>query len=229
MSNNRKTILVIAPHQDDETIGCGGTIVALVERGYDVRVVHVFAGTSGVHGAAPERSRETRHCEAKNAAHLGGYTLLPNLGFIDRDHSTDKTLQGALIRTIRQEKPVAIFVPHKQETDYEHRLVAVEAREALWLAATDIFPELGESIGIAPRVFYYEVWKNIDAPTVLNDITKYIDKKRAMLAAFASQMEHSGWIEGSIGRNAYRGVTTVGNGYYEVFETEGIPLKELLS
>jgi N-acetylglucosamine malate deacetylase 1 len=38
-------VVVLAPHTDDETLGCGGTIAKLVERGYDV---YVYAFSCGL-------------------------------------------------------------------------------------------------------------------------------------------------------------------------------------
>ena len=227
MLSNNKSVLIIAPHQDDEVIGCGGTIYRLIERGYEVRVVHVFLGTSGVAGVRGAQSHAIRHAEAEKSAQIGGYTILPNLGFTDRDRSRDNEIQQALITVIRQQNPAVVFIPHKHETDYEHKLVATEAREALWLAAVDSVGDL-PALTAVPRAFYYEVWKNISRPSVICDITTVKHIKRDMLAAFASQMECSGWLEGSLGRNAYRGVTVAGEGYYEVFETEGARLEELL-
>ena len=48
MDSNSKNVLVIAPHHDDESIGCGGTIALLTSKGYSVSVVHVYEGSSGV-------------------------------------------------------------------------------------------------------------------------------------------------------------------------------------
>ena len=39
-------VVVLAPHTDDEALGCGGTIAKLVERGYDVFVYAFSAGTA---------------------------------------------------------------------------------------------------------------------------------------------------------------------------------------
>lgn len=229
MSNKkRKIVLVIAPHQDDETIGCGGTICKLINKGYNVKVAHVFLGTSGVPGCSPHESSEIRVREAQTAARQGGYEVLDNLGFIDRNRARDHELQPHIIRLIRSVKPDLVFAPHSGETDYEHRLVSSAVREAGWLAAAAIFPELGAHLEHAPRTLYYEVWKNIEHPTVISDITNYQDIKRGMLADFSSQMSQTSWIEGSLGRNQYRGTTTIGRGLVEVFECAGIPIEEIV-
>lgn len=226
--SNSKTVLVIAPHQDDETIGCGGTICKLINRGYEVNVVHVFLGTSGVPGCSPRASNKARHQEAQAAAKRGGYKILDNLGFVDRDRSKDNLLQTCLIKLMRSIKPSIVFAPHAQESDYEHRLVSIATREAVWLAATEIFIELGAHLETAPRALYYEVWKSIEQPMIISDVTDYQDIKRLMLEDFLSQMMQTSWVDGSLGRDQYRGATTVGRGSVEVFETTGIPIEEIV-
>ena len=70
-------VVVLAPHMDDETIGCGGTLALHAQRGANVTVVFM---TDGRHGSSklstlPREQREqeqvrlieTRKCEARLA------------------------------------------------------------------------------------------------------------------------------------------------------------------
>ena len=45
-----KQCLVLVAHADDETLGCGGTIVKLVQGGWDMRVVIMSGGLLTVRG-----------------------------------------------------------------------------------------------------------------------------------------------------------------------------------
>jgi LmbE family N-acetylglucosaminyl deacetylase len=228
MSNNKKIALVIAPHQDDETIGCGGTICRLLDDGYEVKVAHVFLGTSGVASVTPEKGAGIRHGEALEAAKIGGYEVLENLGFVDRDRKNDHLIQPRIIKLIRSVKPTIVFAPHTGETDLEHHLVSIAVKEAIWLSVADIFTELGRPLRAIPRGLYYEVWKSIDSPIVLSDISNYVQKKSEMLNAFESQMSQTSWVDGSVGHSAYRATTTLGAGNVEVFEGSGILIEEII-
>ncbi|MDD3999043.1 MAG: PIG-L family deacetylase, partial [Candidatus Shapirobacteria bacterium] len=84
MDRDNLNVLVIAPHHDDEVIGCGGLISLLVSKGYNVSVVHVFNGSSGVAERSSKVSQKVRHVEAVAASKIAGFTLIPNLNFDDR-------------------------------------------------------------------------------------------------------------------------------------------------
>lgn len=68
-------IVVVAPHQDDESLGCGGLIAQAVDLGLAVRIVFVSDGAGSHPGSAsypPERLRDLREAEALAAARVLG-------------------------------------------------------------------------------------------------------------------------------------------------------------
>src|SRR5262245_59164913 len=72
LAAHEQKILVIAPHPDDETLGCGGTIKLLTNAGARVDVLYTTRGENGLFSpelAAPEErqqlaERRTREAEA---------------------------------------------------------------------------------------------------------------------------------------------------------------------
>ncbi|MEI7917971.1 MAG: PIG-L family deacetylase [Candidatus Saccharibacteria bacterium] len=228
MKDIYKKVLIIAPHQDDEIIGCGGLICYAIEKKWLVEVAHVFLGTSGIpYVDDPSTCATIRNQEALDAAEISGYKVLDNLGFIDRDRSADSQIQSAIIKLIRRQKPDVILLPHKGESDLEHQIVYTAGKEAVWLSATNVSKGNEATITHKIKVLYYEVWKPIDNPVILLDISRYISNKQTLLSAFKTQMEVSGWLEGIIGLNAYRGVINKGKGYVEAFTTEPLDLTEI--
>ena len=225
-----KKVLVIAPHQDDEIIGAGGLICHMLSIGNSVEVCHVFSGTSGIMDVDdPAESARIRHDEARAAAKLGGYNLLDNLGFTDRDRTGYAGVQDALIRLIRQQRPDIIVLPHEAESDAEHHLVSACGTQASWLSASNIFNELGSPLHKTLEVLYYEVWQPIKKPDYVLDISEYADMKQQLLECFPSQMKSTSWVEGALGLNAYRGTTLQTKGYAEVYETATTDLKRILT
>ena len=61
-------IMVIAPHPDDESIGCGGTICLHTAKGDHVSVVFLTSGELGLKHLPPEEAWKIREQEAAKAA-----------------------------------------------------------------------------------------------------------------------------------------------------------------
>src|SRR6185436_21151558 len=67
-----KRVLVISPHPDDESIGCGGTLRGHVLAGDRVEVVFLTSGEAGGHGKPPDETARIREQEAKAAGSILG-------------------------------------------------------------------------------------------------------------------------------------------------------------
>ena len=66
-------VLLLAPHPDDETLGCGGAIAALSEAGHTVQVVVVTDGCKShprSRSHPPDRLRRLRAAEVAQAVHI---------------------------------------------------------------------------------------------------------------------------------------------------------------
>lgn len=223
-----QSVLVIAPHHDDEIIGCGGTILALKEKGWNIFVQHVFNGSSGIPTYSPEESAKLRTEEAENSAKQGGYKILPNLGQQDRTSNDATEIMLKLVPVFRKVNPDIVFVPHDEEQDYEHRIVAQAGWEASWLSTTSSFLSLGEKPSSPVDLYLgYEVWRPIQLVGAYFDISSFVEKKKELLMAFASQMQSTSWVQGSIGLNAYRGTMLQGKGFVEAFTIRNLGSKHL--
>jgi N-acetylglucosamine malate deacetylase 1 len=216
--------LVVAPHQDDEIIGCGGTIALLRSMGIKVSVVHVFMGSSGIEGLDEGECSRIRHQEALNSASILDYEVLSNLGFPDRLISETTEITKSLIKVFREIQPNLIFGPHDEEKDLEHQLVSKAVWEAFWLSKTATFADLGNPNTFGLTVLGYEVWSPIKKVSLYFDISNFIDSKTEALNEFKSQNKDNSWVKGAIGLNAYRGTTIMGYGYAEAFTVKNANL-----
>ena len=61
-------VLVIAPHPDDEVLGCGGSTLIHRAAGRRVDVLFLTSGELGSAEQAPDRLAEIREAEARSAA-----------------------------------------------------------------------------------------------------------------------------------------------------------------
>src|SRR5258708_17526572 len=106
-------LLVLAPHPDDEVIGCGG-LVALHLR--EKRPVHVVVATDGAQaGEASQRESESR-----TALALLGDATIEFLRFPDRELKNAYELDLKLAAILRNWKPDLIAVPSPLEIHPDH-------------------------------------------------------------------------------------------------------------
>lgn len=185
----RSPVLVVAPHPDDESIGCGGLIAILRRRGVAVHVVIVTDGT-GSHpnsaGHPPPRLAKLREGEARNAlAILGvGPDAVSFWQLADRfvptgDSTGFKAAVARALVLMRGLQPTLLVIPGGTDAHGDHRAVW-----AIWSCAV-------ADLRRPPRLLEYIVWPEPDLaaegrPLTL-DIAEVLPLKRRAIAAHRSQ------------------------------------------
>jgi LmbE family N-acetylglucosaminyl deacetylase len=183
-----RSLLVLAPHADDEVLGCGGLLALAVAQGADVRVVVATDGAAG--GNAAERERESR--DAALALGLdGGAQRLQFWRLPDRGLQPDDELVARIRQQLQLQCPDWVLAPSPLEVHPDHR--------ALCLAA------VAAAAGRCPLGFY-EVGQPL-LPNMLVDITPVLARKRAALACFTSQLVQQRYDEQLLALNRYRAYT----------------------
>src|SRR5262245_32460651 len=115
-------VLVIAPHPDDETIGCGGALSLHAQR--RERTVVVFLSSGGV-GAKPLPQQEAwaiREREAMAAAKILGMAkihLLRQPDWLLSEHIEETA--DALRPLLAAEQPELIYLPHQADGHPDHQ------------------------------------------------------------------------------------------------------------
>lgn len=126
-----KSVMVVAPHPDDEVAGVGGTL-ALHRRAHDdVVVVHVTDGCgSRALGLGPEDMAARRRAEAEAGLRVLGVTAWEWLGLREWEW-TDAEGVTALTRALAAHSPKVIYAPSRIDFHPEHRRVARALANAL--------------------------------------------------------------------------------------------------
>jgi LmbE family N-acetylglucosaminyl deacetylase len=116
-------ILVVAPHPDDEALGCGGTMMQHVAIGDSV---HVLTVTDGGRSRAGHLSRDimvqTRRSEAQAASDFIGVRNLHWLGLPEGEWDDDQLIPE-LLKHIEDISPDIIYAPTILDYHPEHRRV----------------------------------------------------------------------------------------------------------
>lgn len=149
--------VIIAPHPDDEVIGCAGLIQALVERNTPPHVI-ILTGGEGSHRGCCDISAdeiiEARHQLTIKAAKTLGLPLsnihcleYPD-GGIDIAHTETEKLKILL----EELSPKAIFLPHNGEGWNDHTRVLRIVKELMRYHVVNIYE-------YCVWMWYYNVWK----------------------------------------------------------------------
>ena len=186
-----KSVVVLAPHPDDEVFGCAGAVSALIESGAKVEVI-VFSG-GGNHGDS-DASTDTRKRESLKAANIIGYEAPSFWSLEDGQLYNESTLQDKLQDRLRQIQPDLLLAPSMWEMHRDHRAVAIAALQGMSVLCDDSYLAMYE-IGVPLT------------PNTLVDITLHAAKKEAAMACFASQLELQSYADQIDGLNTFRTYT----------------------
>jgi LmbE family N-acetylglucosaminyl deacetylase len=168
----RRSAMVFAPHPDDETLGCGGTILRKRRSGADIQIVFMTDGAaSHAHLISRSEMRWTRQREALDAVEALG--LEPAqvfwLGFPDGELNLWRA--EAIMRVSRlleRHRPQQILIPYARGEHSDH------------VATHSIVYESISQAGLVATLLEYPVWSWRHWP-VAGESSSW-RKVRAMLA-----------------------------------------------
>jgi LmbE family N-acetylglucosaminyl deacetylase/glycosyltransferase involved in cell wall biosynthesis len=191
-----RKVLVLAPHQDDEALGCGGAILLHAHHGDAVKVIFLTDGARGdvrgEHAAAEYVERRER--EARQAATILGVTDLEFWNAPDGELSTVDSLPNRLTQLLRDYRPTLVYAPSPIEFHPDHRATAA----LLWNAL--------QQVPMAGEVAFFEINRPLQANALL-DITGVADAKRRACDVYVSQLANYPYTDAMLGLNRYRALT----------------------
>jgi|TARA_R110002012_G_scaffold71186_1_gene182745 LmbE family N-acetylglucosaminyl deacetylase len=196
MFNVPNKVLVIVAHQDDETIGCGGTIRKWSDSGSKIHVVFVTNGSTGISQDSKALSKKNiesiRMKEAKTAASVLGIETVSTLGVDCQCVSGSQDLFHSVISEIRKVKPNIVITHHSGDKHRDHKNVSAIVKEACWKANENIHKELGPPHKI-DDLWAAEVVDILPEVDFVVDITETYEHKLAAMDIYLSQ---HGVVEG---------------------------------
>lgn len=181
-------VLVIAPHPDDEVLGCGGVMARHSAEGDEVYVLVV---TRGVPELFPPEVIEGTRLELKAAHDLLGVkeTVFLDLPAPQLDSTPGHVVADGVSKTIRRLEPEVVYLPHRGDIHSDHRVVYYATLVACrpihnrsvkkmlcyeTLSETEWSPPFGEDSFV---------------PTVFVDIGRFLADKLEAMACYESQLQ----------------------------------------
>lgn len=118
-----KKIMVIAPHPDDETLGCGGTLLRHISQGDEVYWL-ICTTISEDEGFTKQRIQE-RKKEIETVADMFGFAGYRQLSFktTELDLVPRKELVGAIAEYINEIEPHTLYLPYRNDVHSDHAYV----------------------------------------------------------------------------------------------------------
>ena len=186
-----KRVLVLAPHPDDEVIGCGGSLALLRDKGADIQVVIATNGELGAQvadaGLSRIRAEESRRAGALLYRGAPVFWNYPDRGLVYGEELIER-----IVAQVNDNGADLVFLPSPTEIHPDHQSLALAGAEAARRLGGDI------------HVVFYEVGAPLPTPNLLIDITSVQERKKNALECFDSQLKEHPYAERTIGLNLFR-------------------------
>ena len=180
-------VLVIAPHPDDEVLGCGGTMAKLAAGGCEIHVAVVTEGRPPAYSS--ERialvRQEAEAAHARLGVHATHWLGQPAAGLFETPHSQ---VNAALQTIVSHLEPQVMLIPFVGDMHLDHQmvflssLVAARPHQAAYPPTILAYETLSETNWNAPYVTPSFV------PQVFVDIGAFLSTKLDAIECFGSQI-----------------------------------------
>jgi LmbE family N-acetylglucosaminyl deacetylase len=179
-SSGTRRVVVLAPHADDEAIGCAGSILKHVGCGDRVSIVIATDGRQSRAIADPTKMAEQRHAEAVAAGRLLGVVSVEWLGFHEGGWEL-RELQSRLETLLDDIEPDVIYAPSRIDFHPEHYRVAYALARAL-----------DSHVGVRARTIDVRIY-SVQVPltpalaNLVVDVSDVAERCHAVLRSYSSQ------------------------------------------
>lgn len=214
-------ILVVAPHADDEVLGCGGLLAKYAQAGHNTYVAVMTNAYYGAPELFPETLIQSIRAEALEAHKLLGVkqTFFYDFPAPRLETYPSFEIANALGKLIREHHIDTLYLPHRGDMHKDHGVIFYAAMVA------------ARPVNQCPvrRIYCYETLSETDwaapfgsdvfIPNVYEDIADAFGAKLEAMKCFASQLKpfpNSRSLEALESLAKLRGAT-VGHHYAEAF------------
>jgi len=173
-------VLFLAAHRDDTEIVCGGTVIKLVDLGYQVGLLDLTAGEMGTRGTAADRE-----AEAAEAARIMRLAHRENLGLPDAGLRNIPEYQQRIVEVLRRLRPKMVILPYWKQRHPDHREAGKLGYDACYLSGLQKYDSPGEPHR-PTRILYSSNLRDV-RHSFLVDISDQFERKLEAVAAYRSQ------------------------------------------
>ena len=184
-------VLVVFPHPDDETFGCGGTLALFAQSGVPVTYVCATLGQMGRNMGNPffatrESLPHIREAELENACQAIGIQRVIKLGLRDKtvEFEDPELLIDRLERILREVRPSLVLTHYPGYAVHpDHNALGDVAIRAISRLSVEDRPI------VYAHAFTRDCQDVLGPPDIVNDISAMSDVKLAAIRAHGSQSQ----------------------------------------
>jgi LmbE family N-acetylglucosaminyl deacetylase len=180
--------LVVAPHPDDETLGCGGTLLRLAQEG--ARIAWLIVTSMSATDGFSDEEVKARDSEIGQVSAMYGFSDVFQLRVATRQ--LDRMPMADLIRefatVFKSFEPQQVFLPYRMDVHTDHRAVFDAAAAcAKWFRYPSVRRVLAYET-LSETEFSLDA-RSVFQPNYFVDITDYLERKIEIMTVYSSEMD----------------------------------------
>lgn len=191
--------LLLSPHFDDETLGCGGLLIKYPQN------IHIVCLTNSKYGTNQDNNEELINIRKKEFSDVMKELNITSYEFLDIE-------DGKLVFNFEKFRMIDvsvydyIFIPNYFDNHKDHKAVSILLKELL----------KKKKHKNSLKIVFYEVWAALTLPNYYIDISNLVKRKRDLIKMYISQNRNLWFFKGIIALNSYRGML-VNKGSVEMY------------
>lgn len=196
-------ILVLAPHADDESIGCGGLLLKYAEQCEVVCITNCKTGNPKKSFNDNINERRTEFESAMDYATIKNIEYILNIDSDNLQNSYKEFCNTLNSRDLSLYTFIAIPIFYDQHPDH--------------IALVKHLNKYVKNIKFKrTNILFYEVWSTIYVPNKFIDLSNCMEQKCELIAKYKSQIDYIDYVNKIKNLNSYRGMI-VGKEFSEMY------------
>ena len=188
-------VLVIAVHPDDETLGCGGTLLKHKALGDEIYWLVVTGPRKGDHPAFSDEFIAKRDTLVDRVSDSYGFNETIKLNLPTQMlHSLDlKDIIVKMSNVIKRIQPDTIYMMYNNDVHSDHRVAFDAAYSCTKSFRHPFINRILMIEALSETEFALATQSTVFVPNVYVDITPYIDKKLEIMSMFEGELMKEPW------------------------------------
>ncbi len=181
-----KSVVVVTPHPDDETLGCGGTLLKHINQGD--KVFWLIVTSMGNRFTQEEKKRRSTEIDNVSREYQFSNTFELNFEAANLDQVSESVLIGEISKVFYEIRPNIVYVPYPSDIHSDHKTVFNAS-----ITCTKWFRN-----PYVEKVMVYETLSETDftinpdantfRPNVYVNIEPFLEKKIDIMRVYALEM-----------------------------------------